>query len=68
VNGRTVAVNVNDEGVSNLHAVPGADEKEEDAPSLARASVGWELWPYLVACALALTLTEWVSYHRRWTV
>ena len=68
VNGRTVAVNLADETTSNLHAVPGADEKEEDVPSLARASVGWELWPYLVACALALTLTEWVSYHRRWTV
>ncbi len=68
VDDRPVAVNLSDETVSNLHAVPPPDESQATALSLAGTSIGWELWPYLVACALALTLFEWISYHRRWTV
>jgi len=65
--GHDFAVNMSDEAVSNLHAVPPPTSRD-DAFSPGRASVGWELWPWLVACALVLTLLEWFSYHRRWTV
>ena len=30
--------------------------------------IGPEWWPVLVAAAVALTLCEGISYHRRWTV
>ena len=57
-----------DESVSDLYsagASPAAAANEFASPG---ASVGWELWPWLVLAALALTLCEWFTYHRRWTV
>jgi len=68
MNGRPIAVNLSDEAVSDLYSVPAPDGKEEPGVIPARASVGWELWPLLAGVALVLTLFEWISYHRRWTV
>ena len=45
-------------------------ESPEPVPAEAaeNRSEGMNLWPLLAAMALALTLFEWLSYHRRWTV
>jgi hypothetical protein len=68
VSGRAIPVNMSDEAISDLYSVSAPEEKESSALSLTHASVGWELWPILAGVALVLALSEWVSYHRRWTV
>ena len=68
LDGRTIAVNMSDPEVSNLHAIAEPPRPAEFAPAALHASVGRELWPWLVGLAVALTFFEWTSYHRRWTV
>ena len=68
IGGRTVAVNVSDPEVSNLRAEGPAARRADVQLDVGRRDVGRELWPWLVAAALVLTCSEWISYHRRWTV
>ncbi len=61
------------DGTSNLLAeteegdTPEGGCATQAAPATSRTA-GLDLWPALALAALALTLVEWVSYHRRWTV
>jgi hypothetical protein len=73
----TVTGGVPGESVSDLWAArstaaPGCVEETAFTPEGGCAtparSTGLDLWPALAATALALTLVEWVSWHRRWTV
>jgi len=66
--GAPVPHTARDESVCDLRSVPAPADVETERPRLGPAGSAGEAWPWLVAVALALTVFEWFSYHRRWTV
>ena len=60
---------LSDERISDLNAVPRTPDASSPDPDVSgRVAATGDVWPWLVACALTLTVFEWLSYHRRWTV
>jgi hypothetical protein len=65
----SIAANLTDPNESNI--APRAlvvDGKTAAAPDLHGTGPRRQIWAWLVVAALLLTIFEWVSYQRRWTV
>ena len=65
----SIAANLTDPNESNI--APRAliiDGKIATAPELHGTGPRRQIWAWLVVAALLLTIFEWVSYQRRWTV
>jgi hypothetical protein len=64
-----VAANLQDVGESDIAPAPNLTLLGKAAAAVTRAEiVERDLWVYLLFFALALTLVEWLTYHRRITV
>src|SRR5262249_33088489 len=65
----TIAANLTDPAESDI--APRAlviAGKPAAAPDLGGSGPRRQIWAWLVVAALLLTLAEWVSYQRRWTI
>jgi hypothetical protein len=64
------AANLSDAAESHIAPVDKLELGGVKAGDVGEFKVGVrrELWLYLLALVIALSLVEWVTYHRRWTV